>query len=186
MLIRLAIGLAGLGMAVPAHAQSDLEKGFDGALRGCEEWVLLPQSWLNGTDPFVAAVGLGPQMASVPSVDDASLPPPALRVANHYWRINATTNAGYILVVSDQLPMCHITGGGGIDLQPVVEAVLHSSAFERRWERIGETTQGDMLSTTYRNREYHAFTMIVSRAKEPGQRLDRVQLLASAIFDISR
>ena len=186
MLIRLAIGLAGLALATPAHAQSDLERGFAGALRGCEEWVLNPASWAEGTGPFIATVGLGEQMGLVASVDEAALPPAELRVANHYWRINSTANAGYILVVSDRLPMCHITGGGGSDLQPAIETVLHSSGFESRWEKMEDNSRDDMISTTYRNREEPAFTMIISRATEPGQRLDRVQVLASATLDMDR
>jgi hypothetical protein len=121
-------------LASPAHAEPNLEKGFDGALRGCEEWLLNPASWAEGTGPFVEAVGLGSQMSIVDRVDEVNLPPAQLRRANHYWRINSTPNAGYILVVSDQLPMCHITGGGGVDLQPSVESVLSSADFNQRWQ----------------------------------------------------
>src|SRR3546814_15249432 len=70
-------------------------------------------------------------MGLVDSVDEASLPPKELLRGNHYWRINSTEKAGYVLVVSDQLPMCHITGGGDTDLQPIVEAVIARSE-ERR------------------------------------------------------
>ena len=69
MLMRLAFGVLGLAIAVPANAQSDLEKGFAGALRGCEEWVLNPASWSEGIDPFVATVGLGDKMGLVESVN---------------------------------------------------------------------------------------------------------------------
>ena len=186
MLIRLGLAAVGLAMAVPANAQSELEKGFAGALRGCEEWVLNPASWADGADPFVAAVGLRDKMGLVASVDDAALPPRDLRVANHYWRINSTANAGYILVVSDQLPMCHITGGGGIDLQPAIEAVLASSDFQSRWEKVSDKSQNDMASTAYRSREEPSFTVVVSRANKPGQRLDRVQVLVSGIIDQRR
>src|SRR3546814_19338345 len=65
-------------------------------------------------------------MGLVNQIDEASLPPKELRRGNHYWRINSTEKAGYVLVVSDQLPMCHITGGGGTDLQPAIEAVMAS------------------------------------------------------------
>src|SRR5690606_5009426 len=123
---RLGWAILALSLAAPASANTELEKGFAGALRGCEEWVLNPASWDQGVEPFLSAVGLGDKMGPVESVNEASLPPPQWRVANHYWRINSTADAGYILVVSDQLPICHITGGGGSDLQPVVEAILAS------------------------------------------------------------
>jgi hypothetical protein len=179
---RLGLAVMALGIASPVSAQTELEAGFAGALRGCEEWVLNPASWTEGIAPFVAAVGLGDKMGLVETVNEASLPPRELRAGNHYWRINSTADAGYVLVVSDQLPMCHITGGGGSDLQPLIEGVLGSSDFQSRWKRVRDSTRGDMLSTEYRSREEPAFSIVISRAKEPGQRLDRVQVLASATF----
>jgi len=177
---------AALTVAGPVRADTPLEQGFAGALRGCEEWVLNPKSWANGAAPFVSAVGLGDKMALVAQVSDAALPPPALRVGNHYWRINSTPGAGFILVVSDQLPMCHITGGGDTDLQPVAEAVLGATTFTARWEKIGEETRAEMITTTFRNREQPAFSILVSRARTAGQRLDRVQVFATAIFKTAK
>ena len=182
--LRFAAILAGLAIAVPANAQSPLEEGFAGALRGCEEWVLNPASWADGVGPFIAATGLGNRMGLVETVNKAALPPEELRAANHYWRINSTEEAGYVLVVSDQLPMCHITGGGGRDLQPLIEAVLTDEEFQSHWEKLEDNSQGDMVSTKYRNREEPAFSIVVSRASTSGQRLDRVQVVATAIFDL--
>lgn len=173
----------GITLSSPAVAQAELQRGFDGALRGCEEWVLNPASWAEGLEPFVSTVGLGNAMGLVGSVDEASLPPRQLRVANHYWRINSTPNAGYVLVVSDRLPMCHITGGGGTDLQPVVELVLASPEFQARWEKVEDDLRGELISTIFRNREDPSFSMVVSRATSAGQRLDRVQVLASATYE---
>lgn len=96
-----------LALSTPALAESDLEKGFSGALRGCEEWVLNPKSWAESTAPFVATVGLGDKMGLVDQVDEPALPPKELRLGNHFWRINSTQGAGYILVVSDRLMMSH-------------------------------------------------------------------------------
>jgi hypothetical protein len=45
--------LVALMLVTPVHAQSELEKGFSGALRGCEKWVLDPASWASGPGPFV-------------------------------------------------------------------------------------------------------------------------------------
>ena len=168
--------------AAPVRPQTDLEKGFAGALKGCEEWVLNPASWIDGTGPFIAAVGLGAKMGRVDKVEDVTLPPTQLRRGNHYWRINSTEKAGYILIVSDQLPMCHITGGGNTDLQPAVESVLASHEFESRWEKLSSNAKGEMASTTFRNRKDPAFSIIISRAPRPSQRLDRVQVLATAIY----
>lgn len=168
--------------ATSARAETPLEQGFAGALRGCEEWVLNPKSWANGVGPFLKTVGLGDKMGLVARVEDVSLPPPALRAGNHYWRINSTPGSGFVLVVSDQLPMCHITGGGDADLQPAVEAALRASSFASRWEKTGEEVKGEMVITSFRNRENPAFTVLVSRARAVGQRLDRVQVIATATY----
>ncbi len=148
--------------------------------------MLNPASWSNGVTPFVSTVGLGDKMGLVDHVADVSLPPPSLRVANHYWRINSTKGAGYILVVSDQLPMCHITGGGDTDLQPVVSSVLASSAFTRRWKLIKESSTGDMATSEFQSLEDPKFSIVISRAKKPGERLDRVQVLATAVFETGK
>jgi len=174
--------------AIPtsAQAQSNLESGFAGALRGCEEWVLEPASWTDGTAPFVKAVGLGDQMGLVDRVDEVNLPPEQLRQGNHFWRINSSPGAGYVLVVSDQLPMCHITGGGNADLEPAVETVLTSAGFRGRWEQLKHVSKGDMASTQFRNRDDPRLSIIISRAKHAGERLDRVQVIATATYDTSK
>jgi hypothetical protein len=173
---------AALLFANSVQAEPVLEQGFAGALRGCEEWVLNPKSWVGGVAPFVSAVGLGEKMGLVERVDEASLPPKSLRVANRYWRINSTPGAGFVLVVSDQLQMCHVTGGGDTDLQPSIESVLQANAFASRWERMAEAVDGEMVTTRFRNREDPAFSLFVSRATTAGQRLDRVQVIATATY----
>lgn len=144
--------------------------------------MLNPASWAEGTGPFIKAVGLGEQMGLVQRVEEVNLPPKDLRRANRYWRINSTPSAGYVLVVSDQLPMCHITGGGSTDLQPSIQSVLSSPEFRLRWQSEKSATNRDMETTIFRNQEDPALSIMISRAKEPGQRLDRVQVLATAIY----
>jgi hypothetical protein len=136
----------------------------------------------DGPAPIVKAVGLGNQMRLVEGVEEVNLPPQQMRRGMQYWRINSTPTAGYILVVSDQLPMCHITGGGGTDLQPSVEGVLSSSAFRQRWEQQKSSSKSEMTTTTFRNRVDPSLSIGVSRAKLRAQRLDRVQVLATATY----
>lgn len=178
------IAALAMGSASAAQAQSALEEGFYGALRGCEVWILDPGSWIDGPAPFIAAVGLGETMGRVSEVDEGSLPPPALRRANHYWRINSTDTVGYVLVVSDQTPMCHITGGGNVDLQPAVEAVLRPENFVSRWETTQQTTRHDVTTTRFRNRANPALSIVISRPSRSGERLDRVQVLATATYEM--
>lgn len=182
----LALFAAAIALSAAAPASSPLEQGFAGALKGCEEWVLNPASWANGTKPFVEAIGLGESMVLIDAVPDVALPPQKMRAANHSWRINTTTDAGYFLVVSDVLPMCHITGGGQADLQPAVEHVLTSPSFAERWEKIEVVSTGDMVSTHYRHRKFREFEIVVSRAESPGLRTDRVQLLATAGLELTK
>lgn len=184
MRIALCAAAVATWIVCPAKADTALERGFDGAVRGCEEWVLNPKSWSDGSEPFIAAVGLGNAMGLVSQVDETSLPPPSMRVANHYWRINSTTDAGFVLVVSDRLPICHITGGGHADLQPAIQAVLSGQPFADRWEKISEATKGETTTTTFRNRRAPEFSILVSRAASPNQRLDHVQVLATATLEI--
>ena len=186
MIWRLLAIAAGLAAASPASAETELERGFAGALQGCENWILDPSTWIDGLDGFAADLDLGDNAGWVSAVNEEALPPRELRIANHYLRINSAANAGFILVVSDRMPMCHITGGGGVDLQPSVETVLASSDFLSRWELVQDASLPDMASTVFRNREEPALSMTVSRAPAPGQRLDRVQLLASATLDIGQ
>lgn len=186
MFWRIAMGVCVVAMSAPAGAQADLENGFEGALRGCEQWVLEPATWSDGLDKFATNLGLGAKAGWVQSVDDAALPPEELRVANHYLRINSTLDAGYILVVSDRVPFCHITGGGGTDLQPVVEAVLASDNFNKEWEKVKDQSKADIASTVYRSRKDPKLQIVISRANKPGERLDRVQVLASAVYDLGK
>jgi len=123
-------------------------------------------------------------MALVNRVDDASLPPKPLRRANHYWRINSTKGAGYVLVVSDQLPMCHITGGGNVDLQPTVEWVLTSKDFQRHWSQKSSSSAGNMTSTAFESLLDPKLSIIVSRASRPNDHLDRVQVIATATYKL--
>lgn len=171
-------------LAHPAQAttQSDLENGFAGALRGCEEWVLNPESWTNGLEGFPDSLGLGNTAGWAKSANESTLPPKKLRVANHYLRINSTRDAGYVLVVSDRIPFCHITGGGSTDLQPLVSAVLEGKDFRSHWVPVRDVTQGDMTSTVFRSLKDPGFEMTISRASKPGERLDRVQVLATAFY----
>ena len=183
---RVLIFAGAIATAQPAAAQPDIQKGLEGAIRGCETWVLNPQTWADGPEAFVAAVGLGPQMGLVDRVEAVNLPPASMRVANRYWRINSTAGAGFVLVVSHSLPMCHITGGGDTDMQPIVASVLASPAFKSRWILINESRSGDMATARYRSVEEPRFSMAISRGGKPGERLDRVQVTATAVFDTAR
>ncbi len=185
-MISALLTLALTASPAPATAQPILEQGFSGALKGCEEWVLNPASWADGTAPFIRTVGLGEAMGVVSTIPDVAQPPPTMRRNNHYWRINSTVGAGFFLVVSDTMPMCHITGGGQDDFQPIVEGVLASPAFIQRWEKIEEKSQEGLISTRYRSREDPRFEIVISRATKPRQRTDRVQVLATASFDLGK
>ncbi|RZI58037.1 MAG: hypothetical protein EOP94_03420 [Zymomonas sp.] len=163
-----------------------LRSGLEGALRGCEIWVLDPSSWLDDPARFLAAIDLGGAVFETESLPEPLLPPELFRRSNRYWRINAGPNEGYALVVSSDIPMCHITGGGGVDFQPVTEAVAASPQFLKRWERLGDEHRDGMISTFFRLREERKLSLVVSRADAPGGRRDRVQVTATATYDLGR
>ena len=84
--------VATLALAAPAAAQDELRAGFEGALRGCEAWVLEPDSWGEGFAPFLKAMSLGNTAEAIDGIAEEAQPPEPWRVANHYWRINSTRN----------------------------------------------------------------------------------------------
>lgn len=180
-----AIGILAALAAAPARAEGELEAGLAGALRACEAWVLDPASQALSPAAFAAAAGLAGSMHKVERADEAQLPPPPYRAGLHYWRIDSTPTAGYMLIVSDRLPVCHITGGGDADLQPAVAAVLASDDFAARWTAGKSTTTADMVQTPYQNRKEAAFSIVVSRAAKPGGPRDRVQAIATAQMRVS-
>jgi hypothetical protein len=59
---------------------------------------------------------------------------------------------------------------------------LASTDFNSRWERVKDQSVSDMASTTFRSREEPKLEIVISRAKKPGERLDRVQVLATAVY----
>lgn len=184
---RVLTALAALVLsAAPAvAADTKLTTGFAGALKGCEEWVLNPKSWIDGPAPFLAAIGLGERVTQLSKVGDFALPPPQLRQANHYWRIDATGTAGFVLVTSDRLPMCHITGAGQGDFPTSIAAVLSSPGFLARWERTGEQASGPLTVTSFRSRVEPAFDLLLSQPTvETGG--SGVRVIATAQFKIAK
>ena len=177
---RALLALAILSFATVANAELPLDRGFGGALRGCETWVLEPATWADGVAPFEAKVGLGSSMGLVDKISDESLPPEQLRLANHYWRINSSGDTGYLLVVSDRLPICHITGGGGIDLRPAIMSTLSSPDFKDHWKLVGTHSSGGLISNEYRNHEEPKFSMMISFPDDTHWSIDKLQVIATA------
>ena len=172
-------------LVAPPASATDMEFGKDlaGSLRGCETWVLDPSSWTNGPEPFLAAIGRGERVASVAAVPDAALPPPGLRRGNLFWKIAEDKRSGIVLTVSESIPMCHIVGGGALDLRETVGAFLASADFDTRWEKTAESRENGILTAQYRFREEARFTMTVSHPD--GSRADPlgIQVLATAIYE---
>lgn len=182
----ISLAISGSALAQDGMADDPLRRGLEGALRGCEIWVLDPSSWIDDPARFLAAVDLGKGVFETGSLPEPLMPPEPFRRGNRFWRINVGPEDGYALVVSRDVPMCHITGGGGIDFQPAAEAVAASPEFSRRWERTGEERRDGIVSTFLRSREEPKFTLVLSRADAPGARRDRVQVIATATYDLQR
>jgi len=52
-----------------------LRSGLEGALRGCEIWVLDPSSWIDDPTCFLAAVDLGAAVFETERLPKPLLPP---------------------------------------------------------------------------------------------------------------
>lgn len=158
-----------------------LQLGLEGALRGCEQWILEPASWIDGLAPYLAAVDLGGLISETDSLPAALLPPAELRRGNRYFRIAAGEETGYALVVSSDIPMCHITGGGSLDLQPTAEAIITTNSFRTRWDETSAETA--IVTTFFRSRAEQKPTLVYSCANTANARRDRAQVIATALYE---
>ena len=174
--------LAGLLTGSPAQAQDAIASGLEGTLRSCERWILDPAVKAGGPDGFPARVGMQGQMKRVQTLPEVLLPPAQFRAANVYWHIAVAQNLGFYMVVSEQIPMCHITGGGVSDLQPSIEAVLASPGFTERWNRYETKDEGGYFTTQFTNRGEPRLMMVVSRAKAPKGPTNGVQMFVTALM----
>lgn len=123
-------------------------------------------------------------MGSVDKVSEASLPPHAMRRANHFWRINASADTGYVLVVSDQLPICHITGGGKTDIRSAIAATVITPEFSQHWTKTSEHIANGLVSTEFRSVMDPKFSIIISQPNDSSWSLDRLQVIATAQYQL--
>lgn len=182
----LLLGASSHSLAQGTATMDTLRTGLEGALRGCETWILDPSSWIEGPAPFLAAIDLGARVSETDALAEQLLPPEEFRTGNRYWRIGAGGENGYALVVSVDLPMCHVTGGGSEDLQPAVEAILASPDFAQRWDKTGDARSNGIVSSSFQSRREPKLTLLLSRADMPDGRRDRVQVIATATYDLDR
>lgn len=185
VLVLLSIAFASTVSAQAPAGGETLRQDLEGALRGCEIWILDPSSWLDDPVRFLAAVGLGKGVYETESLPEVLLPPQPFRRPNRYWRIDTGSDDGYALVVSRDIPMCHITGGGEIDFHPAAASVVASPEVVGRWERTGEERHDGIVTTLFRLREEPKLSLVFSRADAPDARRDRVQVLVTATYDLN-
>ncbi|UHD45886.1 hypothetical protein LUX29_01105 [Aureimonas altamirensis] len=183
-LVILSLLLTTLGASAQA-VEDRLQRGLEGALHGCEEWILKPSSWVEGLAPFLATVDLAGLIFETETLPAALLPPKEFRRGNRYFRIAAGEETGYALVVSSDIPMCHLTGGGALDLQPAAEEAITTDSFRARWDEISAETADGIVTTFFRSRVEPKLTLVYSRASTPNARRDRAQIIATALYDYS-
>jgi len=170
--------------ANPVFAQQEpVETAFSSVLRGCETWVMNPASWVNGPEPFLAAMDLGPRVTAVATIPEAFRPPPGeLRRGNRFWRINATDRAGFALTVSDQRPMCHIVGVGFADFRKATAALLASAAFTASWEPFDAGAKDTGRSLVFRHRTDRKFVLTLSQRTEAQDGAGIIHVIATAAY----
>lgn len=153
------------------------------AMQACDKWLLEPPTWAGDTAAFVTRAGLGGAgLTRVVSVPDVAMPPPNLRADLRHWRVPAGRGSLFV-TTSETRPFCHVAGGAPFDLLPASQAFLSDAAFDKGWTKLQEQDRDGMRSGFYRSRTDPRLTLAVTRAAEPGGRTDRVQLLATAIYD---
>lgn len=156
------------GAGPAAAAEPGLVDGFAAALRGCETWVLDPTSWRDGPQRFVASMTGAVTVSRPQMIPDRAQPPAGLRRGNEYWRVSGPGRAGFFLITSTEIPMCHIVGDAQGDYGSSVAAVLASARFVARWERSGERAVGGRIVTTFLNRTAPDLELTVSRPAADG------------------
>lgn len=165
------------------RTQQEIATGLAGVLRGCETWVLDPASWIDGTTPFLEAMNLGEQVSEVASIPDHLKPPTSLRKGNRSFRIDVNDRAGFALVVSTEIPMCHIVGVGFGDFGTAITVVLESEAFRESWHQLKELDHGSSQSIVFRHRQDNRLELTLSQPNPPATRALTIRLLATAVFD---
>ena len=164
---------------------TEIGSGFSASLATCETWILHPESWVDGTEKFQASFELGDFLSPIGTVRNWERPPEPWRVANHYWKIQTAPDTGFTIVVSDQLPICHVTGSGSKDMRPAIESVLSSPEFARHWTKDSDSKQGMLTIRNYHLTENPRFVAVVSVPDDKLWNLERPQVLMSIQFDLS-
>ncbi|MBY0284900.1 MAG: hypothetical protein K2W81_13190 [Sphingomonas sp.] len=179
-----AIAIAAATSAPPTEL--DASAAVVTAIATCEEWVLNPSSWVDGVTQFPAKTGLGSRgLVPQSSLPDVALPPPQFRRAMHHWRV-PIGGGGVFVTTSDELPVCHLSGGGPFDLQPSVVKAQTSAEFLRHWNVVRTDVKGNLLTTYYQSLRDPKLSLILTRSSKAGDRTDRVQIVATAQYDTGK
>lgn len=179
-----AIAAIAIAAAAPrGQAAVAVDNAANTAIATCEHWILDPSSWADGVDQFAKKGSLAARGLTAESgVPDIALPPPNARIGMHHWRV-PIGKGGIYVTASDQVPLCHVVGGGPFDLQPGVTALQASPGLLERWKQISQETRDDLLITTYVSLQDPKLSLVLSRAAKSGLRTDRAQLIATVFYN---
>jgi hypothetical protein len=172
-------------LAAAAVTAKSPQEGLQTAVKACESWILDPATWADQISEFPKQAGLSGQLQAQDSVPDVALPPPELRNALHFWHV-PVGQGGYFVTVSDVKPFCHIAGGGPDDFEPGAEAALTALISKGSWRKVADKTNGGLRSSELVSGQSDQLTMTLTRAATAGQPTDRVQVLATAVYEIKR
>lgn len=199
MIAAAALAMAAAAQAVQPSAPTDAPAGaapadaaristvVATAVAACEDWILNPDSWTADVAQFPRKNGLADRgLNAVSHIPDVAMPAADLRRGLHHWRVAASDTAGVFVTTSDQLPVCHVAGGGPVDFEPGVEAALASDEFAKHWKAGATQKLDDLVRTDYVSLQNPRMTMLVSRAAQPNQRQDRVQFIATMQYRIGK
>jgi hypothetical protein len=175
--------LSGVLLAAAAASGLSPQGGLQTAVAACEAWILDPATWADHISEFPKRAGLEDRLQPQPSVPDVALPPPQLRTALHFWRV-PVGQGGYYVTVSDVQPFCHVAGGGPQDFEPGAEAAIASFVSNGQWAKVHDEARDDLISSELKSKRSGQLTMTVTRAAKAGGATDRVQVLATAMYEV--
>lgn len=112
------------------------------------------------------------------------LPDEVARSANHFWRIDGGDGNGVFVAASDTSPVCNVVGGGPSDFQPSAEALVSGAELKEYWKPASEKPEKDVITSRFQFKTDSRADLIITHAAKSNDRTDRVQFMATVLYNI--
>lgn len=181
-----ALTVASLSLAsIPAKAEtSQLKSAMMAGITACQMWILEPSTWAESPKNFASKAGLSEKLNKVDAVPNGIFPSQLVASSTYFWRVDAGSGNGVFVAASDTSPVCNVAGGGPSDFEPDAELLVTDIKQGRDWKSEAHKTKADMATDTFNFSADAKGQLIISRAARPGDRTDRVQFIATVLYQI--